>query len=216
MAATTRPTTRKVPKQDRSKAMVEALLEATTRILLREGYELLSTNRVAAEAGVSIGSLYQYFPSKEALLHGVMLRWSEGTMVKVMEFYETMQTADLVTGLKRVVKATIEVSRENPKLHRVLVEQVPKVGALDALEQIYRRFEDLFTLWLELHVDELEVDDPSMAAHFVLRSLLSLTDHALLYRPELLDSTRFARNCERLVLGYLVPSALAAQPRRRR
>jgi AcrR family transcriptional regulator len=61
-------TPRKQPKQERSQATVEAILTATTHILIKEGYDQFNTNRVAELAGVSIGSLYQYFPNKEALL----------------------------------------------------------------------------------------------------------------------------------------------------
>src|SRR5258705_13397994 len=58
---------RKVAKQARSQGTVEAILRATARILVKEGYDRASTNKIALVAGVSIGSLYQYFPSKEAL-----------------------------------------------------------------------------------------------------------------------------------------------------
>src|SRR6185437_5949733 len=59
---------RKIASQQRSRATVDALVEATARVLVEEGYERASTNRIAQVAGVSIGSLYQYFPSKEALV----------------------------------------------------------------------------------------------------------------------------------------------------
>src|SRR5205085_569397 len=59
---------RKTPRQERSRATVEALLEATTDILRREGYAKLTTNRIADRAGVNIASLYQYFPGKEAII----------------------------------------------------------------------------------------------------------------------------------------------------
>jgi AcrR family transcriptional regulator len=64
--ALTKP--RKSAAQERSRATVDALVEATARILVKEGFDKASTNRIAAVAGVSIGSLYQYFPSKEALV----------------------------------------------------------------------------------------------------------------------------------------------------
>src|SRR5437899_6576406 len=63
---------RKNASQDRSGATVDALVEATARILVREGFEKASTNRIAEIAGVSVGSLYQYFPSKEALVAAVI------------------------------------------------------------------------------------------------------------------------------------------------
>src|SRR5580658_5503276 len=59
---------RKQAQQVRSRNTVAAILEATTYILVRDGYERCTTNKVAQRAGVSIASLYQYFPSKEALV----------------------------------------------------------------------------------------------------------------------------------------------------
>jgi len=59
---------RKTPRQERSRSTVEALLEATTDILIRQGYAKLTTNRIAERAGVNIASLYQYFPGKEAIV----------------------------------------------------------------------------------------------------------------------------------------------------
>ena len=59
---------RKPPKQQRSRATVEAFLAATARVLVREGYEKASTNRVAEVSGYGIGSLYEYFPNKESLV----------------------------------------------------------------------------------------------------------------------------------------------------
>ena len=65
---------RKSASQKRSRLTVDALLEATTRVLVKEGYDKATTNRIAAVAGVSIGSLYQYFPGKEALVAAVIER----------------------------------------------------------------------------------------------------------------------------------------------
>ena len=68
MAKRTRTAPRKKPKQERSQATVDAILVATARVLCETGYDRASTNRIALAAGVSVGSLYQYFPSKEALV----------------------------------------------------------------------------------------------------------------------------------------------------
>ena len=69
-----KPKPRKVPVQTRSRATVEAILEATARILEAEGLEAVTTNRVAERAGVSIGSLYQYFPDRDAVLAALIRR----------------------------------------------------------------------------------------------------------------------------------------------
>ena len=67
---------KKQPKQARSQDMVETLLQATTRILRKEGRARLTTNRVAEVAGVSVGSLYQYFPNKQSLLDALSERYN--------------------------------------------------------------------------------------------------------------------------------------------
>ena len=74
---------RKVASQERSRATVDALVEATARILVKEGFDKASTNRIAEVAGVSVGSLYQYFPSKEALVAAVIERHQQEIMQTV-------------------------------------------------------------------------------------------------------------------------------------
>src|SRR5262245_60659571 len=71
---------RKHASQERARATVDALIEATARILVREGFDRASTNRIAEEAGVSVGSLYQYYPCKEALVAAVIDRHNQEIM----------------------------------------------------------------------------------------------------------------------------------------
>src|ERR1700748_2960201 len=71
---------RKGASQERSRATVDALIEATARILVREGFDKASTNRIAQAAGVSIGSLYQYYPSREAWVPAVTARHNQELM----------------------------------------------------------------------------------------------------------------------------------------
>lgn len=204
MAPKARVTARKSPRQERSKAMVDALLDATTRILLKDGWDSLSTNRVAALAGVSVGSLYQYFPSKEALLHEVLERWGTRVLEDMQQLAVDLAGASLKDGIPILVKVALDLSRVDVKLHKALLEQVPQVGALAAVEQLNRRLADLLAGWLDRHADELRVDDAALAAHVVVQVLTRLTDNALLYRPELLGSPRFQRHLERLVRAYLL------------
>jgi AcrR family transcriptional regulator len=75
---------RKAPRQARSEATVEAIFEATIQVLLAEGMSRLTTARVAVRAGVSVGTMYQYFPHKQALLFAVLQRHLE-ELVKAME-----------------------------------------------------------------------------------------------------------------------------------
>jgi AcrR family transcriptional regulator len=76
MKASERASTRREPKQQRSRQTVEAVLEAVQRVLRRQGAEAITTNRVAEAAGVSIGSLYQYFPDKSAIIRTLAERYN--------------------------------------------------------------------------------------------------------------------------------------------
>src|SRR5215469_4101466 len=116
---------RKSPAQKRSQLTVAALLKATAHILVKEGYESASTNRIAEAAGVSIGSLYQYFPSKEALQ---LLR----------SVVERVRAEPVEVATRELVRVMIDAHRVDPKLHRALVEQVPRVGRLDNIQAIDR------------------------------------------------------------------------------
>lgn len=200
---------RKTPVQERSKAMVQALLDATARILAKDGYDALSTNRVARAAGVSVGSLYQYYPSKEALVRGVLERWGAETTAQMTALRASLATASLETAVAVVVQAVLEPVRLDPQLSRVLLEQLPRIGVFDELDLLNRRFAELLASWLELHPEDVEIDDTALAAHVVVTALDGLCNHAIAYRPELIDSPRFAAHVERLILGYIAPTRAA-------
>lgn len=197
------PATRKLPVQARSRAMVDSLLEATTRILVRDGWDGLSTNQVARLAGVSVGSLYQYFPSKEALVKAVLERWGQRLMEDMTSLASSFVNASLDDAVKAVVNASLDLCRVDPVLQRALAQNVPRLGVRDEYENLNRRLVDLLATWLSEHREKLGVDDPALAAHVVVHVLDGLTENALLYRPELIHSASFQRHLERLVGNYL-------------
>ena len=80
-----RATTQKTPVQSRSAASVDAMLEATLQVLVAVGKERLTTTRVAERAGVSVGTLYQYFPNKSSLLQATLRRHFDGVTAAILE-----------------------------------------------------------------------------------------------------------------------------------
>src|SRR5882757_2789536 len=94
---------RKHASQNRSRATVDALIEATARILVREGFDKASTNRVAEQAGVSVGSLYQYFPGKEALVAAVIDRHNQELMQVVRGALAEVATLPMEQGVRKLV-----------------------------------------------------------------------------------------------------------------
>src|SRR5690242_16581498 len=121
---------RKSGSQKRSKAMVQTLLDATARVLVREGYDRASTNRIAAVAGVSVGSLYQYFPNKEALVAALVARHNLKILQLIREAVKEVASSDLPTAMRALVKAGVDAHMVDSALHRIFADQVPRMGQL--------------------------------------------------------------------------------------
>jgi AcrR family transcriptional regulator len=112
--------------QTRSRHTVETILEAATRILASEGWPGLNTNAVARIAGVSIGSVYEYFGNKEAILEVILdrhLASGEAQLKALAGIERDALTLDEIVAL--LVGGFVATHRDDPKLHRVLSEQVP-------------------------------------------------------------------------------------------
>jgi AcrR family transcriptional regulator len=197
---------RKLASQERSRSTVDALLEATARVLVREGYDRASTNRIAEVAGVSIGSLYQYFPSKEALVAAVIDRHTQQVSQLTRNALVKMAARPLEVAAREFVSIAIDAHRVNPRLHGVLSEQIPRVGRLENIEANVREGYALVRGYLEAHRDEIDVADPDLAAFILVTTVEALTHAAVLRRPDILSAEKarlFVDDVTRLLVGYL-------------
>lgn len=197
---------RKSASQVRSHLTVDALVEATARILMKEGYDKASTNKIAAVAGVSIGSLYQYFPSKEALVAAVIERHTHELAQVVRDALIKVATRPIEAAAHELVSLAIDAHRVNPELHRVLAEQIPRVGRLESIGAIDRNILGLLRGYLEAHRAEIGVADLDVAAFICVTVVEALTHTAVLHRPEILageKAERFVDDVTRLVVRYL-------------
>ena len=165
-----------------------------------------STNKIAAVAGVSIGSLYQYFPSKEALVAAVIDRHMHEMMQAVRDALAKVATRPIEVAARELVSVMLDAHRVNPKLHRVLAEQTPRTGRLENIEAIDREAYALVRGYLEAHRDELDVADPDVAAFVCVTAVEALTHAAVVRRPEILTDEKAGRLVEevtRLVVRFL-------------
>ena len=205
MSTAVRTNPRKNASQERSRLTVDALLEATARILVREGFDKASTNRIAEVAGVSVGSLYQYFPSKEALVAALIDRHNRQVMQAIQgELAEALKLS-MEEAVRRLVSIAVKAHRIDPKLHRALTEQIPRVGRLENVEFFNRQYYALFEDYLKSRRGELSVRDLGLAAFVCVTSIEALTHTAVLHRKmvsaEEVDA--LIEQGTRLVVGYL-------------
>ncbi len=197
---------RKEASQERSRATVDALIEATARILVREGFDRASTNRIAQAAGVSIGSLYQYYPSKEALVAAVIDRHNQELMRVVRAALAEVAALPIEKAVRRLVAVAIDAHRIDPKLHRVLAEQIPRTGRLEKVEAFNREYYSLFRAYLERHREELRTVDLGFAAFMCVTSIEALTHTAVLHRSDIFSAEAVETlidEATRLVVRYL-------------
>ena len=194
---------RKTPTQRRSIELVESLIEATARVLRTQGMEAVSTNRVAEVAGVSVGSLYQYFPGKDALVYAVLERQERAQLMLLSGALEAAPDRPLPELVRSVVRSLLRFHRDDPELTRVLLEQRRRLIALRPLPELEQAFHSVVVDALRSRADELRDLPLEIAAFIIQRTVDALSLDAVLRRPEFLEDHRFEDEIVELILRYV-------------
>lgn len=129
---------RREPRQGRSRQTVHAVLGAVPRVIRREGVDAVTTNRIAEAAGVSIGSLYQYFPNKKAIFSALHERHVEDVH-RVIQRTMADHSSSLDEFTRTLVEGLADLHAAEPELHELVSEQVPEgpSGFRRALRQTF-------------------------------------------------------------------------------
>jgi AcrR family transcriptional regulator len=150
----------------------------------------------------SIGSLYQYFPNKEALVGELVDRYSSMLFQMVVEALGAMQDAEPRTVASALVRAMIETKRDQPKLAKVLREEIPRTGRLARYEQELEKVIQLATAFLERHHARLRVADTRVAAFVAVHMVDALTHATVTMSRE--DDETMVREITDAVARYLL------------
>jgi len=166
---------RKTPGQARSQETVSVVLEASARILESDGLRGFNTNAIAAKAGVSIGSLYQYFPNKDAIVLALIGGYEEGLHNAVLEAVQSGRGKELKLRLRLLVRALVTVHYRRPRLNRVLEAEEERLrsGADDATfhAMVLQLFQD--------HKNEMAVPVSAATERVVIAVLRAVVDLGL-------------------------------------
>jgi AcrR family transcriptional regulator len=198
---------RKRPRQERSRLTVEAILEAAAHVFERHGYAAGTTNRIAERAGVSIGSLYQYYPNKDAVLVALVGRHIDEGVAALWPLLEELHDdpPPLAVGIRRLVEAMVDLHRERPALHRVLFEEAPRPPALRRrLAALSEASTTAVGAYLRARGDELAPQrEPELAARMVVQIVETVT-HELTIRPgDGVSTDTYVSETVALLTGYL-------------
>jgi len=198
---------RKLPRQERAKVTVDAILRAAAHILREEGYEACSTNRVALKAGVSIGSLYQYFPSKEALVMALAERHSEQAYGLLLRTAQEVKDAPLKDAVRGFIEAMGELHKMDPALHRVLTEQTTKIGGYEAVKRLTMASATFVRGYLESLGPSVRKMDLDVATFLMVTTVEAVTHVAAMETKHGPTDPKLVDELTHLVLRYLEPEA---------
>jgi AcrR family transcriptional regulator len=195
---------RKSPRQERSRATVEAILQAATDILIRQGAGRLTTNRIAERAGVNIASLYQYFPGKHAILAELRRRHGAERRAAIRQVLIERRGDSLESTLRALVSIGVAAHAVNPELQRVFSEELPQlrytdISATDA--PLFREFRALLTR------SATGITERDLAMWMVATAADAVIHRAVVERPDDLANGSIADELVTLLVRYLKQSA---------
>lgn len=181
--------------------MVERIIAAGHDVLLERGYDATTTNHIAERAGISPGSLYQYFPDKAAILAQVLDRYSADLVARMSRAFLRALGAPTGDAVRTLVTTMLDAYEENPGLLRVLVEQVPR--SPDSARAVFaRRMDDMLTTAI-LAQPGHDPDRPAdVAAWLVVRSVEHVTISHILEGSGH-DRTVVIEELTAMIVGYL-------------
>jgi AcrR family transcriptional regulator len=193
---------RRRPQQRRARQTVDAVLDAAVRLMKREGFGSFTTNRIAEIAGVSIGSLYQYFPDKSAIFIALHQRHVEQIDRVIGATLIEHAASPLHIFIRAVIEAMIDAHSADPELYELLLHEVPHRA--DGTQDFAVRLHSAFRLALSSRAHELTNSrDLDKTAFIVTHMVESLSHGAVLRRPRGLSLRAAKEEAVRAVLAYL-------------
>jgi len=206
------PSARKRPQQPRAKETVRAILEATTQILDRESLEAATTTRIAEVAGVSIGSLYQYFSHRDAILDALQDREFERTMAVMQTVFAegNLDKAPLET-VTAALRGLAHLYAQSPGLHRVLAIEGLRVAKAERVQAFDLRVIELVRHFLMAAHAPLRVNNVQAAAFIIFQSVRATMLAHLLERPPGLDVDGLVDELTGFLTAYVLGGPTAAR-----
>ncbi|MGO8998033.1 MAG: TetR/AcrR family transcriptional regulator [Polyangiaceae bacterium] len=184
--------------------MVETILEAAARVFVRSGYPRATTNRIAEAAGISVGSLYQYFPSKDAIAVELLRRYRETLLGLVHRHLQGVEETTLESVVRALIGAVLRAEGIDPALHRVLIEQVLRTSARAEIVGFEEKAERLLAEAIRASGGRLFERDPDTTAFVIVRAVLGIVHSAVVDRPAL-NGPPLVDELTRLVVRLLEP-----------
>lgn len=179
---------RRRPLQERSRAMVERILEAATQVLATQGYGAMSTNRVAQVAGVSVGSLYRYFADKDEIFETLRVRASDAILRDLTTAIAEAARQPPRQGVRAVIAALVAALDEHGAVVRALVNEVPMGTQSNVLPEIERGLATFTRIYVAQQLPELPTAEVDARIYLAMGVTLNSCLRIALEKPPELDA----------------------------
>lgn len=171
--------------------------------MLKEGYEQANTNRIAEVAGVSIGSLYQYFPDKEAIATSLIEKTISAAAVKARQTLHDLLEAPLEEASRKINEALLEIFEENQFALYVLPEKLKKQN-IDDVGLALEKFMHVTNLsFMEQHQKDFTAKDLDIAYHVITVATLRNIENFVRENPTNMSREQFIDEMVRLFVSYM-------------
>jgi AcrR family transcriptional regulator len=195
---------RRRPKQARSKEKVEKILQAAQSILEAEGVAAFNTNRIAKEAGIGVGSLYEYFPNKKAIAEASMARLDQVATDALVAQFSALQEGDtLAHTIASIVDVAFSLYERHSHLYQALRTVTGEARRREGIRPVEAAILDAVTQRLLLHRTEITRENIELASLMVFYSVESLAFAYASHLPKDHSRESWRDECVAMVLRYL-------------
>lgn len=192
---------RKMPVQKRSKATVDAIIQASTYILMKSGWGGFTTNAIAERAGVNISSLYQFFPNKESIVAEMQKRHSDDMRADLLDTLSNLPAGlTFREVLTEIIDVLVKKHQMEPEVHKVLNKEIPFTvrSVLDEATEL----RDQLLFILKPHM--VNVPDPKLSIYIIGVSIDAVINEVISSRPHMLSEAALTTELVTLLERFLI------------
>lgn len=195
---------RKRPVQQRSRATYDAILEGAAQVLKKHGYAKATTNAIAKRAGVSIGSLYEYFPDKEAVFAALQEKLHRAQFETVIGRLSLDPDTPPEAAIRQLLKARIETALDQPDVVAILQKEVPASVFSAELKEDFAQFSDVMSAFAQRHKDKIRIKNLETAIPLGIQMVDLIINHMAAHRVAELKGTAFLDELSDMMCCYIL------------
>jgi len=191
--------------------MIDRILGAAAQVLAERGYAGLSTNQVAARAGVSVGSLYRYFGDKNELIELLRARSSEDVLTQLTGALTAAVAMPAREGVRHVLATLVAALKRHRAVTAAMIDESPLGAHANILPEVERQLAQVTRIFVAVHAPDLPAAEAEARIHLAMGVTLNACLRiALQPSPGITEDRLIDLTADLLVLG-LLPDPLTAR-----